>query len=477
MFVLNATNSYILDFEKIDSRLDFAHYHPSFSYLDSLEDFTTFQVLKIKDICKENIISGTTPKNIKYDNQDGIEFIGASHVFDTGIKESNKKVSKDYLINEMKSLTVQKGDVLVSIAGTVGRASVYEKDKKSVISQSIARIRLNEKIALNKYVSLFLNSKIGKDIFLKYRHDVGQPNINTEELKELPIILPKDIQTQQKIVDKVYPLLMESKNLEKGMNIDTIYNIIVEELGFDISLLDIESLYFKTDKEKTSIHYRFIEELDNRLDFIHYSPKLDILKKLEKPNFITLEEVATKPLARGVQPKYNNKGNGIVVKTSSLKNIYLDCDNASKIDFDFSEDKSAILSKNDIVISSTGIKSLGKIDKFNCNVKAIADGHISIISLDESKYDIDFIVYFLRSILGQLQIEKYWSGSSGQIELNIREVGKIVIPSHKLISKQEQIKIAKNITKKLDEYINSEIKKKELKIKAYQIFKEEIFNK
>jgi len=306
MFVLDKTNSYILDFDKINSRLDFSHYHPSFSYLDSLEDFTTFEVLTIKDICEENIISGTTPKNMKYDNKDGIEFIGASHIFDTEIKEGEKKVSKEYLKNEMKNLTVKKGDVLISIAGTVGRVNVYEKDKTSVISQSVARVRLNEKIALDKYVSLFLNSEIGKDIFLKYRHDVGQPNINTEELKELPIILPKDIQTQQKIIDKVYPLLMESKNIEKGMNIDTIYNTIVEELGFNISLLDIENLYFKTDKEKTSIHYRFMEELDNRLDFMHYSPKLDILKKLGKPNFISLEEIVIKPLLRGVQPKYNN---------------------------------------------------------------------------------------------------------------------------------------------------------------------------
>ncbi|HFU76491.1 MAG TPA: restriction endonuclease subunit S [Arcobacter sp.] len=476
MNILKDTSSYIVDFEKINSRLDFAHYHPKFDYLDKLYDFTDFEILKLKDVCEEAIISGSTPKNMKLDNENGVEFLGASQIFDTGVVKSNKRVSQDYLFGEMKNLTTKKGDVLVYIAGAgLGRAGIYNQEETSLISQSVARVRLNNSIVNPQYLSLFLNSKVGQDLFLKYRHDVGQPNINTEELGELTIIVPKDIKIQQEIVDKVYPLIVESQD-NTAKKTDNLYNMILDELGFK-NVGKSNNLYFKTDKENTSTYCRFFDELDNRLDYIHYSPKLDILKTLKNENFIALSEVVSKPITRGTQPKYSDSGNGMVIKTSSLKSMYVDCKNVSKVQFDFTQDSPFILNKNDILISSTGIKSLGKIDVYESSNHAIADGHISIISLDKTYYDIKFVVYYLRSILGQLQIEKFWSGSSGQIELNITEVGKILIPSYKAISKDKQTIIANKITEQIDEYLNSKSKRKNLKKEAYRLFEESIFSK
>lgn len=475
MNILKDTSSYIVDFEKINSRLDFAHYHPNFDYLDRLDDFTSFDIVKLKDICQEEIISGSTPKNMKLDNQNGVEFLGASQVFDTGVIKSNKRVSKDYLSGEMKNLTTEKGDVLVYITGAyVGRVGIYNIVEPALINQNIAKLKINNK-CLKEYIVLYLNSKVGQDLFLKYRHDVGQPYINTEELGELSIIIPKDIKVQQEIVDKVYPLVIGTKE-NKTNNIDKLYDEILDVLGFEVFTTDI-NLYFRTDKENTSTHYRFFDELDNRLDYIHYSPKLDILKSIENKNFVTLSEVSTKPLTRGTQPKYRDSGNGIVIKTSSLRSIHIDYKGSSKIDFDFLKESPFRLNENDILISSTGIKSLGKVDVFESNQNAIADGHISIITLDETHYDIRFVVYYLRSIVGQLQIEKFWSGSSGQIELNISEVGKIRIPSHKSIPKNKQTKIANNITEKIDEYLSNKSKRKNLKKEAYRLFEESILTK
>jgi restriction endonuclease S subunit len=475
MSILNKTDSYILDYNKLNSRLDFIHYHPNFDYLDNLKNINNFQVVKLKDICEEPIISGTTPKNMQYDSLNGIDFIGASHIFDIGIKESQKKASSKYLESEMKNLTIEKGDVLVSIAGTVGRVGIYEKANTSVISQSVARVRLKKDIVLDKYILLFLSSKVGQDLFLKFRHDAGQPNINTDELSELPIILPKDIKLQQEIVNKTYPLLLQIKDLEnKQENLDEIYNVLVEKLGFNPNNFNVNNLYFKTDKEDTSSYCRFIDEIDNRFDFIYNSPKVDIVKQLKKFDFITLKDVVTKTIERGKQPKYHESGNGIVVKTSTITHIGINCKKASKIVFDFSEPNSSILELGNILLSSTGIKSIGKICKFDCSTNAIADGHITIITIDTTKYDIDFIIYYMRSILGQLQIEKYWSGSSGQIELNPNEVNKILIPSYKKIPKAKQITIAKQITKIISKYTDVEAKKHQLKSKTYQIFNKEI---
>lgn len=476
MQVLENTNSYYIDFESLNSRLDFVYNHPTFDYLNELKIHTDYDVLQLSDICDEQIISGTTPKNLKYDKKNGIELLGASDVFDTGIKQKRtKKISKEYLENSMSNLVISKGDVLITIAGTVGKCGIYDKEESSLINQNVAKIKTNNKI-IKEYLVLFLNSEVGKDIFQKFRHDVGQPYINTDELSQLPIIVPKDTKIQNDIVNEIYPIITESKDLKIGLDdsINNMYDELISFLGFDLKLKD-NNLYFNTDNEPTYSYFRYINNLNDRIDFIYNSPKLDIIDELNKDEkFVCLSDVCIKPLRRGEQPVYNKNGDGLAIKTSSLKNLYIDYYGSSKILYDFTSNKSSIIHENDILLSSTGIKSLGKVDIFDSKNNAIADGHVSIITLDQDKYDIRFVVYFLRSALGQLQIEKYWTGSSGQIELNINEVGKILIPSHEKYTKDKQSIIANKIEKEINNYLNTKKNSDLLKQKAYNLFKDRI---
>ncbi len=80
----------------------------------------------------------------------------------------------------------------------------------------------------------------------------------------------------------------------------------------------------------------------------------------------------------------------------------------------------------------------------------MADGHVSIIRVNNN-YDPYFICFYLRSHLGQIQIEKKFSGSSGQIELQTKEINSLILPASESLPKKQQEEISKIIRTKIEE--------------------------
>ena len=73
-----------------------------------------------------------------------------------------------------------------------------------------------------------------------------------------------------------------------------------------------------------------------------------------------------------------------------------------------------------LLLNSTGYIAIGRCQALLDDVLAVVDSHVSIIC---PKPDLDpvYLSLFLNSRLGQMQTERGWTGSSGQIELR-REV-------------------------------------------------------
>ncbi|MCD4664727.1 MAG: restriction endonuclease subunit S, partial [Bacteroidales bacterium] len=106
---------------------------------------------------------------------------------------------------------------------------------------------------------------------------------------------------------------------------------------------------------------------------------------------------------------------------------------------------------------------LGKVDIVEFEDDAVVDGHVSIITIDEFKYNRLFFVYFLRSILGAFQIERDFTGATNQIELYADQIEAFLIP---YIPLKLQEKIANRIKKALDKQktIESRIEEKQNEI-------------
>jgi len=140
----------------------------------------------------------------------------------------------------------------------------------------------------------------------------------------------------------------------------------------------------------------------------------------------------------------------------------------------YDNNKKAQLRNGDIVMASTGKVSLGKVDLVEFEDDAIADGHISIIRIDDTKYNKQFFVYFFRSILGAFQIERDFTGATNQIDLYPGQIEAFLIPD---IPLSKQAKIVEEIKLQLDSQKDIEIKIAQKQDKISRIIEDAIILK
>lgn len=483
------TQFFTRNFNEITDRLDENYNDPLYDKIDELLAKSKYTPIRL-GISQDHvdskylirISSGKTPKNIRYSDEYEIPFIGARSIRDEKVDLSvAPKIKKEIHETVLKSSQTKTNDVLITMAGYyIGRCAVYEDNVECNANQAVAILTVNDKEINPSYLAKYFNSVIGQLFFGKLQHVSSQPNINLDEIVRIPIILPS--RTQQ---DSILQSLSEMENQVKNLDIsiqkfeEKENNLILKEIGIDISTEDL-SYFFKMGKQKQSPYFIIpANSISDRLNFHHFQPKLELINKFKKQcSTTTLCSIVKKSIIRGDQPKYADDGI-IVIKTVDLTNRAIDyesCLLTTKSFFDTVPN--AHLKKNDILVSSTGYISIGKVNIYDKDDDAMADGHVSIIRLIDG-YDPYFIMYFLRSHLGMIQFEKWWTGSSGQIEVQPTDLNNFVIPdnSDAGIPLKIQLEISNKLRNDLKQILKLEDEKTTLRLQVRNKFEKMIFNR
>ena len=199
-------------------RLDAEYYQPKYDEIE--KELARFEQIKIKDFINYPVSSGSTPKagDSQYyaDCNDGIPFLRAVDIVESRIDTSDLiYIKKDVHNGLLKRTQLKKGDVLFSIAGTVGRCGIFDYDFEANINQAIAILRFEETKLKHLYVVQFFNSRIGQLIIQKYARQGLQTNLNLDELSNLSIpILPEAIQTKiASLIQQSFEYKAQSKQL------------------------------------------------------------------------------------------------------------------------------------------------------------------------------------------------------------------------------------------------------------------------
>jgi len=87
----------------------------------------------------------------------------------------------------------------------------------------------------------------------------------------------------------------------------------------------------------------------------------------------------------------------------------------------------AFLQRMDILITSTGIGSTGRVGIYTENAPAITDGHITIVRL-RPEVKPYYILSYLRCEYAQRQLSRMERGTSGQIELYAEDIKNLMVP-------------------------------------------------
>lgn len=391
-----------------------------------------------------------------------------------GQAEPEKMKGIDAKSSRMRRV-IRKNQVLVSTTRPTRNAIciVPEELDNQICSTGFAVLETKPDM-LPTFLFHALRSNLSTLQFEKHCSGSGYPAINQET--DLPkILVPKPgPKVQSRIVDRLASLGIEADQLELQANQTrkVANDSFITELGFEQP--EEPHYFFKSGAERQSMtFYEFASELKDRLHLLFYHPKHIYLAELGKKYKTTiLESACREPIHRGEQVTEDENGTRILLKTVNLKNDHIDFDNATAISIEaFEANPSAQVRNGDILLASTGYVSMGKVDIYERESPSLVDGHISIIRLNDD-YDAHFVAYFLRSHFGQLQIDKWWTGSSGQIELPQADIAKFALISCQSIPRKQQAQIAERITLELSKARDLDVKAKAKRDESKQLFEQ-----
>jgi len=209
-----------------EKRLEPSFYHPK--YIETLKALRNgkYPLLPLGKISKI-IVSGATPlaKGDDYTSkEEGVPFIRIVDIRDGEIDLTNVLyIKREVHEGLLKRSQLKPKDVLLSIAGTIGVATVVPDNiGEANINQALAKITLKDKIKINRdevelnpyYVSAFLNSSIGQILTERFSRPIVQANINLQEVSTIEIPIPPS-EVQNKIAEEIIRRKKESKKLKK----------------------------------------------------------------------------------------------------------------------------------------------------------------------------------------------------------------------------------------------------------------------
>lgn len=190
----------------------------------------------------------------------------------------------------------------------------------------------------------------------------------------------------------------------------------------------------------------------------------DVLKTmsgLDAHNCPTLGSLATIALSRGKSPPaeaYVDEKDGYAHVIKAGTNINRFGEVVVTGDFIekslFEEVSKAHVHKSDLLVSSTGDGTLGKCAVHRGEKPSIADGHVTIVRLDQEKVYPEYVCDYLRFGFGALQIQRLYTGSTGLVELTVDQLATVRIELPENIDAQ---KTASMEWRKIEQHYRSAI--------------------
>ena len=174
--------------------------------------------VRLGDI-SEKISKGTTPRGDDGYIEEGVNFLRVENIGNnnsinlSNIKYINEKTHNGFL----KRSILKEKDILISIAGTLGRTAIVKKeDLPANINQAISFVRLidNNKV-LENFIILYLNSPIIKSTLLSQVKVTAIPNLTLEIISDIKFPLPP-LEEQQEIV-RILDEVLENENKVKEL--------------------------------------------------------------------------------------------------------------------------------------------------------------------------------------------------------------------------------------------------------------------
>lgn len=395
--------------EHLFFRIDSEHYQKVFlTNLSRIRDWKAGWV-KLGDALAD-MTGGATPLGADYP-ETGVRFLRVQNVMLNYIDDADMAFISAADDSELARSRLQTNDVLLTITGvSYGKSAIVTAEfAGSNINQHSVRMQLKHGRIRPFFLSTFLNAAPGK---LQSDQNVTggtRPALDYSTIKHFSVPLCSGtFQSHIEATVRAAHAQLESAKAELVSAEQT----LIDALG----LLDWQPPEPMTYERKAKEAFKA-----GRLDAEYYRPRYDdLFEILRKQGDFCLGDRLVEPIRRGISPEYVEEGGDVLVINSK---------HVGKVQVELEDNRRTTrkLLKNqvkgrgevrvgDVLLNSTGYITIGRCQCLLENVAAVVDNHVAIIRPAEG-LDPVYLACFLNTLPGQMQSERGWTGSSGQIEL------------------------------------------------------------
>jgi restriction endonuclease S subunit len=267
-------------------RLDTFFYDPMFYELNTQLEKVAGDIYTADDI-SEHITDGTHQTPTYTDKDLGVLFISSTNITEQGLDLTDCKYITREEHEQLKSCHPKPGDVLVSVAGSIGTACVYPSDiPESSLLRSVALIRLKEGW-IPEFVACFMNSELGQKQILQLTKGVGVKTFRLGEIKEFKF--PHISEASQKTIlerysrIEAYSFEVIDKAISVSKNRDELFDSITDSIATEIGLDKFPRPWFGR------LYFQKADSVIDRIDVLGANPQFED-KCWKSGGFVPLSE-------------------------------------------------------------------------------------------------------------------------------------------------------------------------------------------
>ncbi len=155
------------------------------------------------DELSEVVSKGTTPK-IQFIEKEYAKFLKVENITKNSTIDLDncKYINKETHTNALKRSMLRNNDILISIAGTLGRCAVVETNQDININQAICFVRLYEQSISPHFLKYYILSPIVQKKLTNKAKITAIPNLTLEIIKKIVVNIPP-LNEQKRIVEKL----------------------------------------------------------------------------------------------------------------------------------------------------------------------------------------------------------------------------------------------------------------------------------
>lgn len=332
---------------------------------------------KLGDIC--DFQNGFAFKSNLFKNQGSI-IVRISNIQNSVVELKDVAYFDKNDYKNLDAYRVIKGDILIAMSGaTTGKIGIYQNDEIAFLNQRVGKFIIVSEL-LKQYLFYFLTTQIEEN--LKKSFGAAQPNLSTEQIKNIDIPLPP-LEEQRRIVGKL----------------DGLFG----KIDKSIALLD-ESIASASSLMPSALNEVF-EELGEKWE-----------KKKFEDIFINIRY--------GHTAKANESGSSVFLRITDInENGYINEDGLKFTDVSKNDYMKYEILQDDILVARSGATA-GKICIWNLDYKAIFASYLIKFTPIATLVNPRFTFYFCHSPLywEQLNVIKIGGAQPNVNATNLKEI-------------------------------------------------------